>query len=97
MMRKNITRRLTETKIHAVEIVMDGDNVNAKALEPIVVYGNISELEAKRELARVHGSTATIVLKKIESEEKNYQISVEDFVKNAKVVDKAEETESEEN
>lgn len=93
MMRKTITRRLTETKIHAVEIVMNGDDVSTKALEPVVVYGNISDLEAKRELNRVHGNTKTIVLKKVESEEKNYQISVEDFVKNAKVVDKAEESE----
>lgn len=93
MMRKNITRRLTETKIHAVEVVMDGDNVSTKNLDPIVVYGNISDLEAKRELTRVHGNDKTIILKKIESEEKNYQISVEDFVKNAKVVDKAEESE----
>lgn len=95
-MRSTITRTLTQSTIRVAKIEFNGDTPVATPLEPVIVYGNVSKEDAKREVAKVYGKDNSIVVAKIESEEKFFEISVSDFIKYAKVVDKnADETENE--
>ena len=87
-MRSTITRTIIETKIHSAKIDFVDGNPVATPLEPIIVHGNVSEESAKKIAVKKHGKEGTIVVSKIETAEKFYEISVEDFVKHAKVVDK---------
>lgn len=86
-MRSTITRTLVQTKIHGAKIEFVDGNPVATPIEPIIVYGNVSQGDAKRMLAKEYGKNDSLVVAKIESEEKHFEISVEDFVKHAKIVD----------
>ena len=95
-MRSTITRTLTQNTIRPAKIELVGDTPVVTPLDPVIVYGNVSKEEAKREVVKVYGKDDTIVVAKIETEDKFFEISVADFIKYAKVVDKnADETENE--
>lgn len=83
-MRTTITRKLTETKItgYAVKI-QEGGNPEFVNLEPITVYGNVSEGVALKELKKAYPDMQGVTVARIQSEEVQYEISVEDFVKYA--------------
>lgn len=86
MMRTTISRKLIECTIrgHLIEFV-NGEPV-LKELEPVVAYGNLTRGEALKELRRVYGRKEGLTVGEIQAVEKNYQISVSDFVKHAKVI-----------
>lgn len=90
-MRTTIERSLVKTTIHACSVKIENGTPVATAVDPIVVYGNYTEEQARKEIARVHGKHSSVVLAKIEAEEKHYEISVDDFVKHAKEVEKKSE------
>lgn len=86
-MRATITRKLIVNTIQGYEVkITEEGKAEAVALAPITVYGNISRDQATKELAKVHGKSATVG--KIDTAEKVFEISVEDFIKNAKIVEK---------
>lgn len=94
-MRSTITRTLVETKIHVAKIEFVNDTPVATPIDPVIVYGTVNKERARKEVAKVYGKDASIVVAKIESEEKFFEIGVDEFVKHAKIVDKnPDETEN---
>lgn len=89
MMRTTIARKLVETSIEGYFVkVRDGEPI-VQPLETLVLYGNFNKAEALRELKRVYGKLDGLTVSKITAETKQFEISVNDFVKYAKVVDKS--------
>ena len=87
-MRSTITRTLVQNTIRVARVEFDGETPKATPLDPVVVYGNIDAEDAKKAVTKVYGKDNAIVVRKIETEEKHFQITVSDFIKYAKVVDK---------
>lgn len=87
-MRATISRRLTVTTINgfAVKVLEDG-TPSVEQVEPVIVFGNVSESGALRELRKAYPEMKGITVSKISSEEKQYEISVSDFVKYARPVE----------
>lgn len=97
-MRATITRKMIETKIHGYSIeIQEGGEPVLKKVEPVTTFGNVSEKEAKKLLSEAHPEANSVTVGKIESTEVHFEITVEDFVKNAKRVEpKNEEKEGNE-
>lgn len=90
MMRKSICRTMATSTINAYTVeIVDGQPV-AKALDPVIITGKAKEKDALKAVKDAHGVTA-VTIGKIEIEEATYEISVEDFMKYAKKVEKTEE------
>lgn len=85
-MRNTITRRLVESKIYGYSIEMENGEPTVQKVEPIVVYGKVSKDKATIELKKVYGKDKALTVSKIEETEKQYVITVEDFVAHAKEV-----------
>lgn len=97
MMRKTICRTMATSTITAFTVEMQNGQPVAKALDPVVVMGKAKEKDALKAIKDAHGTSA-VTIGEIKVEEATYEISVDDFMKYAKRVDKAtEETENEEN
>ena len=87
MMRTTINRKLIECTIRGhLTYYKDGKPI-VKELEPVIAYGNITKAEALKELRRVYGRKDGLTVSKIDQVEKQYQISVKEFVKHAEVID----------
>lgn len=86
-MRTTITRTITSTKIHGCKVKIENGTPVAEPVEPITVYGEVTEDQAQRKMDKAYGKNGKVVVSKIETEEKLYEISVEDFVKHATVVE----------
>lgn len=87
MMRNTIERKMVETTIqgYSVNVQPDGKPI-VKELPPVIVYGKIGIGEATKELRRTYPKAENITVGKITSVERRYRISVDDFIKHAKVV-----------
>ena len=96
MMRKTIVRTMATSTITAYTIEMVDGKPEAKALDPVTVMGKAKEKDALKAIKEVHGVTA-VTIGEIQIDEATYEISVDDFVKYAKKVEKTEETETVEN
>lgn len=86
-MRNTITRKLVESKIYGYSIELENGEPTVHKLEPIVVYGKVSKEKATTELKKAYGKDRAITVSKVEETEKQFEITVEDFVAHAKVVD----------
>lgn len=87
-MRKTIVRTMSTSTIHAYMLeIVDGKPV-AKDLEPLTVMGCAKEKDALKVLKDKYGKDNAITVGKIEVTENTYEISVDDFVKYAKKVEK---------
>ena len=87
-MRKTIVRTMSTSTIYAYMLeVVDGKPV-AKDLEPLTVMGSATEKDALKVLKDKYGKDNAITVGKIEVTENTYEISVDDFVKYAKKVEK---------
>ena len=94
-MRDTITRRIITNKVHGYIVNIVDDMPTPQPVEPVTVYGNVDKKDGKKALQEKYGKDVDIFVGKIETEEVQYEIAVEDFVKNAKVVPaKTEETET---
>lgn len=91
MMRNTITRTMATSKIHAVMLTMNEDKPEVKELPVMVIGGKATVKDAEKALRKEHGKNAPITVTKIEVNEDVYEISVEDFMKYAKKVEKATE------
>lgn len=96
MMRKTICRTMATSTIKAFTLEMVDGLPVAKALDPVVVMGKAKEKDALKAVKDAHGVTA-VTIGEIQIEEATYEISVDDFMKYAKKVEKTEETETVEN
>lgn len=100
MMRKTICRTMATSTIQAFKLTIENGQPKVENLEPLVVMGKATEKEALKALKEKYGKNAPITIASIEVQEDTYEISVEDFVKHAKKVDKKtveQENENEEN
>lgn len=98
MMRKTIVRTMATSTITAYTLEMKDGAPVAKALAPITVMGKAKEKDAIKAVKDQFGLT-NVTIGEIQIDEATYEISVDDFMKHAKKVDKdaTEETETEEN
>lgn len=84
-MRKTIVRSITETTVKSAVITFVKGQPIAKENKPIVVNGVIGEDKALKEVRKAYGETAYVT--EINSIDNVYEISVEDFIKYAKIVE----------
>lgn len=89
MMRKTICRTMATSTIKAFTIEMKDGAPVAKALDPITVMGKAKEKDALKAIKDAYNTNA-VTIGEIQIEEATYEISVDDFMKYAKKVDKAE-------
>ena len=83
MMRKTITRKLLRSTVNAF-IVKKVDGVPVvENLEPVSAWGKLTDDEAKKLLAGIHGKDATIMINTVDTVEETYQIEIDKFVENA--------------
>lgn len=87
MMRKTIVRTMATSTITAYTLEMKDGAPVAKALDPIVIMGKAKEKDALKAVKEKFGLTA-VTIGEIKVEEATYEISVDDFMKYAKKVDK---------
>ena len=91
MMRKTIVRTMATSKINAFKLTLENGQPKIENLEPLTVMGKASEKEALKALKDKYGKNAPITVANIEVQEDTYEISVEDFLKYAKKVEKDSE------
>lgn len=90
MMRNTITRTMSTSVIHGCMLVMNEGKSEVKTLDPVTIGGKATVKDAEKALKKIHGKDAPITVTNIEVNEDVYEISVEDFMKYAKKVDKAQ-------
>lgn len=97
MMRKTIVRTMATSTINAFTLEMEKGKPVAKALDPITVMGKANEKDALKALKDKYGKNVAVTVGEIKVDEATYEISVDDFMKYAKRVDKdaVEETDKE--
>lgn len=88
MMRKTITRTMATSTIHGFSLTVENGQPKTECLDPVTVMGKANDKEALRALKDKYGKDATVTVAKIEVAEDTYEISVDDFMKHAKKVDK---------
>ena len=89
---------MATSTINAFKLTIENGQPKVENLEPLVVMGKATEKEALKALKEKYGKNAPVTIASIEVQEDTYEISVEDFVKHAKKVDKKTvEQENEEN
>ena len=96
MMRKTIVRTMATSTINAFSLTVENGVPKVENLEPLTVMGKASEKEALKALKDKYGKNAPVTVASIDVEEDTYEISVEDFLKHAKKVDKKETDEEQE-
>lgn len=87
-MRNTITRTMVESTVHGCKIEIVDGQPTTKALDPVTVMGKCSDDKAMKALIGAYGKTAGMMVVKVEETESLYEISVEDFMKYAKKIDK---------
>lgn len=95
MMRKTIVRTMATSTINAYMLKVVDGVPTVENLEPLTVMGKANEKEIMKALKEKYGKDAPVSVASVEVQEDTYEISVEDFLKYAKKVEKGSE-ESEE-
>lgn len=89
MMRKNITRTLTRTDIHAYSVKMEDGKPAIAELPVVTVWGNVSEDEAIKVVKETHGKNISVTIGQMVQTEECYQIDIDTFVEHAVKIEKA--------
>ena len=97
MMRNTITRTMATSEIHAYRMVMKEGNPEVETLPVLTMGGKATVKDAEKALRKQYGKDAPVVVSNIVVNEDVYEISVEDFMKYAKKVEKATETKTNKN
>jgi hypothetical protein len=84
-MRKTIVRTITASTIESVIVKFEKGKPVVTANPPITLNGIVTEDKAMKEVRKAYGATAQVT--EIKSVDAVYEISVEDFMKNAKKVE----------
>ena len=91
MMRNTITRTMSTSTVNAFKLsIVDGKPV-VENLDPFVMSGKAKEKDALKLLKKKLGDISGITIGSIDIAEDTYEITVEDFLKHAKKVDKDSE------
>ena len=90
MMRNTITRTMATSVIHAYRLTMKEGKPNIEELDPLTIGGKATVKDAEKALRKIYGKDAPITVSKIVVNEDVYEISVEDFMKYAKKVEKTD-------
>ena len=91
MMRKTITRTIATSTIKAFKLSMVNGQPVVENLDPVIIAGKAKEKEALKALKEKYGDLKGVTIGEIETSEATYEISVEDFIKNAKKIDSESE------
>ncbi len=94
MIRKHITRTMTRATITAYTVKMVDNKPVVDQLEPVSVWGELTEKEAKKAVKEAHG-VADATIGNIEYVKETYKITIDKFVENAEMVDISEADEDE--
>ena len=97
MMRKTIVRTMATSTINAFMLNIVDGQPKVENLEPLTVMGKATEKEAMKALKDKYGKNAPVTIANIDVQEDTYEISVDDFVKYAKKVQKGSEGSETEN
>lgn len=90
MIRKTITRTMATSTVNAFTLkVVEGKPV-VENLDPVTVAGKLTEVSALKVMKEKHGKDTPVTIASIQVEESLYEITVEDFMKYAKKVEKDE-------
>lgn len=84
-MRKEIARTIVSTVVNSSNVSFVEGNAVITENDPLVFTGVIKEDKMLKEVRKVYGANANIT--KVETSSKLYEISVEDFMKHATVVE----------
>ncbi len=87
-MRKTIVRTITTTTIKSANVVFEKGVPVAKENPVIVLNGTIEGDKVLKEVRKTYGDYAQVIDTKEDSN--TYEISVEDFIKYAKIVEPKE-------
>lgn len=90
MMRTTITRTMATSEIRAYRLVMREGRPEVEELPAMVISGKATEKDAEKALRKKYGKDAPVTISGIKVTEDVYEISVEDFMKYAKKVEKAD-------
>lgn len=90
MMRNTITRTMATSEIHACRLTMVDGKPEVETLPVLTISGKATAKDAEKELRKVYGKTAPVTVTDIKVSEDTYEISVEDFMKYAKKIEKAQ-------
>lgn len=91
MMRNTITRTMATSEIHAVRLTMIEGKPEVEQLPVMVIGGKATARDAEKALRKEYGKNAPITVTEIKVSEDVYEISVGDFMKYAKKVEKTSE------
>lgn len=97
MMRKTIVRTMATSTINAFKLTVENGQPKVENLEPLTVMGKATEKEALKALKEKYGKNAPVSIASIDVQEDTYEISVDDFVKYAKKIEKGSEGSESEN
>ena len=87
-MRKTIVRKIVQSTIKSIKIDLVDDKPITTYLPDEVVNGKISMEKAVKHLKKIHGKQSNIYIQSVTVDENTYEISVDDFIKNAKIIEK---------
>ena len=90
MMRNTITRTMATSEIHAYRMVMKEGKPEVETLPVLTIGGKATVKDAEKALRKQYGKVAPVVVSNIKVNEDVYEISVEDFMKYAKKVEKTD-------
>lgn len=93
MMRNTITRTLTTSVIKGFKLTMKEGQPIVEELTPIYAQGKLNEKQALKQLHKAYGKSSSITVGTVEEVNDTYEITVEDFMKYAKKVEKETTTE----
>ena len=97
MMRKTIRRKLTKSTIYGYKLVMENGEPKVEKVEAVTCWGNVTAADGKKLFAEKYGKDANVMVAQIEQETVCFEISVEDFIAAAHVVENEDnETEDDE-
>lgn len=87
-MSNTIKRTLTESTINAYSVVTaENGEPSLSKLEPVTVHGKITKEKALKEIKKIYPEATALTITSILENEVMYEISIEDFIKNAKKIE----------
>jgi hypothetical protein len=91
MARKTMAREVTHTTLKLAKMEVQEGSPVAVPLEDVTLIGNVNLEKAQRYALKEFGANTTVF--EVLPETKKYEMSVEDFIKHAQVVEEQEELE----
>lgn len=84
-MRKTMKKEVTKTKVTLAKMVMEDGRPKAEPMQDEILIGNVSLEKAQKEMDKRHEDRVTVFT--VEPETVTYEMSVEDFIQVAQIVE----------